>query len=61
MGEREMCEGWRAIVDDAGDSGGAVSNGGGERDERLWGPVIVSGLAVEMEMTASPAVGEERR
>ena len=25
------------------------------------GPVMVSGLAVEMEMTASPAVGEERR
>ena len=24
-------------MDDAGDSGGAVSDGGSERDERLWG------------------------
>ena len=40
---------------------GMLSDGGVERDERLWGSRNGSGLAVEMEMTASPAVGEERR
>ena len=61
MGEREMCAGWRAIVDDAGDSGVPSRMVEVRGMSGCGGPVIVSGLAVEMEMTAPPAVGEERR